>query len=43
MTTIGALADASLATLQRILGASTGRTLYERAHGQDPRFPGGRP
>ncbi|MFI5808705.1 DNA polymerase thumb domain-containing protein [Streptomyces sp. NPDC051561] len=35
--TIGALADASLLTVQRILGAATGRLLHERARGIDPR------
>lgn len=35
--TIGALAGTPLLTLQRILGAATGRLLHERARGIDPR------
>ncbi|WP_246144808.1 DNA polymerase Y family protein [Actinacidiphila oryziradicis] len=35
--TIGALAATPPATVQRILGARTGRTLHERARGIDPR------
>ena len=35
--TIGALADAPLPTVQRLLGAAAGRSLHERAHGHDPR------
>ena len=34
--TVGALAATPLATVQRILGASAGRRLHERAHGLDP-------
>jgi DNA polymerase-4 len=37
LTTIGELADAPLLTVQRVLGAETGRTLHERAHGIDQR------
>ncbi|MEV7898218.1 DinB/UmuC family translesion DNA polymerase [Streptomyces cyaneofuscatus] len=35
--TIGDLADTPLLTVQRLLGASTGRTLHDRAHGRDLR------
>jgi DNA polymerase-4 len=34
--TIGAVADTPLLTLQRLLGATTGRDLHARAHGHDP-------
>ncbi|MFE5842028.1 hypothetical protein ACFQ7N_10315 [Streptomyces niveus] len=37
LTTIGALADTPLLTVQRLLGTATGRTLHTRAHGHDPR------
>lgn len=33
--TVGELADTPLLTVQRLLGAATGRTLHERAHGRD--------
>ncbi|MGW3653774.1 DNA polymerase Y family protein [Streptomyces sp. NPDC000878] len=33
--TVGDLADAPALALQRLLGARTGRTLHERAHGRD--------
>ncbi|GGV52643.1 DNA polymerase Y family protein [Streptomyces spectabilis] len=35
--TIGDIARTPLATLQRLLGASTGRQLHDRAHAHDPR------
>lgn len=35
--TIGDLADTPLLIVQRLLGASTGRTLHDRAHGRDLR------
>ncbi|MFJ6616809.1 DNA polymerase thumb domain-containing protein [Kitasatospora sp. NPDC091335] len=35
--TVGGLADLPLATVQRVVGASTGRLLHERAHGTDRR------
>ncbi|MFC5034862.1 MULTISPECIES: hypothetical protein [Streptomyces] len=34
---VGDLADAPLLTTQRLLGATTGQALYDRAHGRDPR------
>ncbi|MEU3459246.1 hypothetical protein ABZ721_04725 [Streptomyces sp. NPDC006733] len=34
---IGDLADAPLLTTQRLLGATTGRSLHDLAHGRDPR------
>ncbi|NEA56450.1 hypothetical protein G3I60_20445 [Streptomyces sp. SID13666] len=34
---VGDLADAPLLTTQRLLGATTGRALYDLAHGRDPR------
>lgn len=37
LTTIGALADTPLLTVQRLLGTANGRTLHARAHGHDPR------
>ncbi|MBV6695615.1 hypothetical protein KV557_00550 [Kitasatospora aureofaciens] len=37
VTTVGQLADLPPATIQRIAGASTGRLLHQRAHGNDPR------
>ncbi|MFD5346765.1 hypothetical protein ACFWJY_24100 [Streptomyces anulatus] len=36
--TVGDLAGLPLATVQRLLGARTGRTLYDRAHGHDHRL-----
>lgn len=36
LDTVGRLAGASPATLQRVLGATAGRRLYERARGIDP-------
>jgi DNA polymerase-4 len=35
--TVGLIEQTPLPTLQRILGAATGRTVWERAHGIDPR------
>lgn len=35
--TVGDIADLPLLTVQRLLGASTGRTIHERAHGRDIR------
>jgi DNA polymerase-4 len=35
--TVGLIADTPLPALQRILGAAVGRTVWERAHGIDPR------
>ncbi|MDG9687869.1 hypothetical protein QC334_34945 [Streptomyces sp. DH18] len=35
--TVGDLAGLPLATVQRLLGARTGRTVHDRAHGRDPR------
>ncbi|MFD3414714.1 hypothetical protein [Streptomyces cyaneofuscatus] len=35
--TVGGLADIPVATAQRLLGARTGRTLHDRAHGHDQR------
>jgi DNA polymerase-4 len=37
VTTVGELADLPPATVQRIVGASTGRLLHDRANGRDPR------
>jgi DNA polymerase-4 len=37
LRTVGALADVPLLTVLRLLGARTGRTLHERAHGSDVR------
>ncbi|MGW7517434.1 DNA polymerase Y family protein [Streptomyces sp. NPDC054796] len=36
LDSVGRIAEASPATLQRVLGATTGRRVHERAHGIDP-------